>query len=162
MLNWLSGVPALLELLILVLTAAGLVWGAWRGIYGPAKRHFNRVNAGMDTLLGYPAVNDPGSGREIQPATPPLAARVYDLEDTNKRMVEALSVLADNQQRLMRLESSWEERERLGEQIITEWVEWRTAHEEEARAREARITEWEQWRVRQTRTVSEMKDKEIE
>lgn len=156
MLDWFDGIPPALEGVCLVAAAVAAVIALYRTVYCPIRRHFRRVNAGMDTLLGYPEVTDPGSGRVIQDATPPLALRVYDLEQTNSKMADALATLALNQQRLTKLEAAWEERERLGRQIVEEWMEWRTAHEEEARVREARIAEWERWRVSQTRTVAEI------
>ena len=125
MIDKLDGVPAVLEVLLLLLTTAAAAWGAWLAIYRPMRRHFERVNAGMDTLLGYPAVKDPGSGREIQPATPPLAARVYDLEETNKKMADALEVLAANQHQLLHLQAEMDERKRLGEKLIADWTLWR-------------------------------------
>lgn len=125
MIDRLDGVPPLLEVFLLVVTAAGAAWGAWLAIYKPLSRHFDRVNAGMDTLLGYPAVKDPGSGREIQPATPPLAARVYDLEETNKKMADALEVLAANQHQLLHIQAELEERKRIGDQLIADWTLWR-------------------------------------
>lgn len=123
--NHLKDVPAALEIFLLVVTAAGAAWALWLGVYKPVRRHMTRVNAGMDTLLGYPAVQDPGSGREIQPATPPLAARVYDLEETNKKMADALEVLAANQHQLLHLQAEMDERKRLGDQLVADWTLWR-------------------------------------
>lgn len=147
--NWFESIPAVIELFLLLAAGGSAAWGIWMGVYKPLRRHFNRVNAGMDTLLGYPAVKDPGSGREIQPATPPLAARVYDLEETNKKMAEALEVLASNQRQILQLQEEMDARKAVGEQIVSEWMKWREAHELEAQRREERIAEWEAWRHEQ-------------
>lgn len=120
-----DGVPWALELLVLLSAAVGALFALHRTVYLPTKRHFARVNAGMDTLLGYPAVKDPGSGREIQPATPPLAARVYDLEQANMKMADAMTLLADNQQRILALENAWQERQRVGQAIVEDFTAWR-------------------------------------
>ena len=125
MINHLDDVPPMLELFLLAVTAGGTAWALWLGVYKPIRGHMTRVNAGMDTLLGYPAVKDPGSGREIQPATPPLAARVYDLEETNKKMADALEVLAANQHQLLHLQAEMDERKRVGDKLIADWTVWR-------------------------------------
>jgi hypothetical protein len=120
-----EGLPIYLDLIILLGGAGTVVATFYRFVLLPSRRHFNRVNAGMDTLLGYPAVKDPGSGREIQPATPPLAARVYDLEATNAKMADALEVIAHNQKTILAMEQQFEERRIRGEQIVKEFTAWR-------------------------------------
>lgn len=153
--DWFSGVPPVLELAVLVASAVAALFALYKTVYTPIRHHFNRVNAGMDTLLGYPAVKDPGSGREIQAATPPLAARVYDLEETNKQMASALGVLADNQQRILDLEAEWAERKRTGQRIVDDFTAWREQVD-------AALHNWVEEQDELARLLREHTQKEIE
>lgn len=123
--DFVQDLPGLAQGIAAVVTSALVVWGAWIGVYRPLRKHFERVNRGMDTLLGYPPVLDPGSDREIQPATPPLASRVWDLEQTHVQMVEALKTLADNQQRLLDLREELDERRKTGDLFLEDFAKWR-------------------------------------
>lgn len=121
-----------LGLIVALGGACGVAAGAWRWGVKPARAHFRRVDEGMSTLLGYPEVKDPGSGRVIQPPTPPLAARVYDLEATNRKMADALETIADNQRTLIALEKRFEDwvkdseaRRLKGEAIVADYMRWR-------------------------------------
>lgn len=112
--------------------AAGVLGALWRYVLKPARERGRRLDQGLDTLLGYPPVVDPGSGRELQPATPPLATRVYDLEETNRKMADALETIAANQRTLIALEERFEawvkdsEARRLkGEALVADYMRWR-------------------------------------
>lgn len=94
MLDLITQVPGWMELVILLAAFIGAVIAIKKTVYNPIKQFNAKVNAGMDTLLGYPAVHDPGSGRQLKAATPALALRVETLED-------AMHKLIDNQERLL-------------------------------------------------------------
>lgn len=132
--NWFDKVPATLEFIALLAGAVTAFFVLKKAVYEPIKRHFDRVNAGMETLLGYDEVKDPGSGRVIQAATPPLALRVYDLEQTNKAIADALTTMAQNQHDLIELQREFEDRKVKGEEIVREFTEWK--HHVEDRFRE--------------------------
>jgi hypothetical protein len=154
----LSGLPAWLELIVLLGAALGAVITIKKYVWTPIKAFNTKINRGMDTLLGYSPVLDPATGREIQAATPPLANRVYELEKANSQIAEALQVLAKTQKAVVRLEEAWNQREATGMKIIQEWTDWREHHEKEAQQREERLAEWDQWRQEQTVMVEAMKN----
>lgn len=148
--GWLDSIPGALEFLVLLAAGISALLIVKKYVYHPIKYHMDRVNRGMDTLLGYPAVVDPGTGLEIQPETPALAMRVWNLELNNAKVADALQTIAENQKELVELQAIMDERKSQGEQIIQEWTQWRMQHENEAKAREERIGEWEAWRQEQT------------
>lgn len=125
MLNVIGSVPGILEFIVLLAAAVGGFFALKKYVYAPIKKHFKTVDAGMTTLLGYPEVKDPGSGRTIQPATPPLSARVYDLEATNKKMADALEIIAENQKTILRIQRDFDDRKAYGDQIVADFVAWR-------------------------------------
>ena len=113
MLQWIPQVPAFFELVILVAGFVAAVYALKKGVYNPIRDAVGKLNRGMDTLLGYGAVLDPASGKEIQPPTPPLAERVNTLEDAVHKLVDfqALQIAHTERieafdQRLNRLESN--------------------------------------------------------
>jgi hypothetical protein len=148
-LAFLSGLPAWLELIVLLGAALGAVVTIKKYVWKPIRRFNTKINRGMDTLLGYSPVLDPATGREIQAATPPLANRVYELEKANSKIAEALETLANTQKAVVRLEEAWNHREAAGLQIVQEWTDWRDMHEKEAQQREERLAEWDAWRQEQ-------------
>lgn len=147
--GWTLGIPPVLEIIILIAAAVGAVYTLHKTVWKPLKHVYQRWNSGMDTLLGYDAVKDPGTGKEIQPRTLPLAHRVWELEQTNKKVAEALEVLAQNQTIVVDLQNKWDEREKTGNAIIAEWTAWRDAHELETQERHQQVMEWEVWRSEQ-------------
>ena len=162
-----------------VLTGLGVIAGVvYKYVWKPVKAFHQKVSRGMDTLLGYGAVVDPATGRVIQADTPPLANRVYDLEEAFKQVSNAVKQSTTTHNELLKLQRSQEERDkaqaerdREGLQIVHEWTRWREKHEEEADLREARLAEWnakeeereermarwEQWRQEQTVLLEAMK-----
>ena len=134
-----------------VLTALGIIGGvAYRYVWRPLRAFNEKINRGMDTLLGYSAVTDPATGRVIQDKTPPLANRVWHLEETMRKIGDAMETFARTHDLVVELEKRWDEREKTGAAIVLEWTRWREAHEQEAAAREQRIADWEAWRAEQT------------
>ena len=134
-----------------VLTGLGVIAGVvYKYVWKPVRSFNEKINRGMDTLLGYDAVKDPATGREIQKRTPPLANRVFDLEEAIVKIGAAMETFAKTHNLVVELERRWDEREKIGQAIVTEWTAWREAHEKEAVAREERLAEWEQWRSEQT------------
>lgn len=155
--EWFPAVPGVLGFIVLIGAAIAAGVTIKKYVVDPVRQFNVKVNKGMDSLLGYAAVTDPATGREIQPATPPIADRVYDLEQTFKKVAEALDAIAQNQRAVIELQARWDEQNKAGEQIIREWTEWRKAHEVEADAREQRLAEWDKWRQEQTVMVEAMK-----
>src|SRR5689334_18830515 len=115
-----------------VLTAVGIIAAAvFKYVWRPVRAFNEKINRGMDTLLGYQAVTDPATGRVIQPDTPPLANRVYDLEEAITKIGVAMETFAKTHDLVIELEKRWDERERAGLAIVNEWTKWREAHERE-------------------------------
>ncbi|WP_156718158.1 hypothetical protein [Nocardioides sp. Leaf307] len=110
MLNFLSGVPVIGEIIVAIAAAVAAFLLIRKVVILPAITFLKRVNGGMDTLLGYEAVLDPGSGKQLKEATPPLALRVDTLE-------EALTVLVENQSKMITVHER-----------ITALEEWRMKH----------------------------------
>lgn len=75
-------------------TALGVLW---KFVIKPVARFTKRINSGMDTLLGYPEVTDPGSGTVLKAPTPPLAHRVEKVE-------QAVLLLTETNERILKLE----------------------------------------------------------
>lgn len=149
MLNFIPSVPVFIEWVILLAAFVAALYALKKTVYDPVKKFNTKVNRGMDTLLGYGAVLDPASGREIQAATPPLANRVYQLEQANSQIADALTTLAATSKAVVDLQSQWEDREKAAADVINAWTDWREHHEQEADARETRLAEWEAWRQEQ-------------
>ena len=150
--------PKWLNLIIMLGGAAAVIFGLWKSVIKPAKGLYNKVNSGMDTLLGYPPVLDPGSGKELKPATPALALRVDNLEEAQTSIAQAVASMAHTNELVMELQKRWDERDKVGTQIVKEWTDWRNAHELEAQKREERLAEWEVWRQEQNMMMESMKN----
>jgi hypothetical protein len=145
-LDFFGHVPAGLEFLILLAGAVGALYSLHKYVWKPIRAFSQKLNRGMDTLLGYAPVLDPATGRVIQPETPALANRVYELEMSNGKIADALTTLVKVQADVVELEKKWQKRESDGMKIICEWTDWRQQHEAEAQQREERLAEWEAWR----------------
>jgi hypothetical protein len=156
--NLFKHVPAGIEFLILLAAGVTALYTLHKYVWKPLRSFHVKVNRGMDTLLGYAAVEDPATGRQIQPATPPLANRVYELEQANGKIADALTTLTTIQKDVVKLEKAWQKRESDGMQIIQEWTDWRKHHEEEAAKREERLAEWEAWRQDQNIMMEAMQN----
>jgi len=99
--DWLPHVPAVLDIIVLV-GAAVLAWVTIKKyIVKPIGSKFKKVDRAIDSVLGYPAIVDKGTGREIQPATPSMAERVKDLEDAHIRIANAMESMAKTQQEML-------------------------------------------------------------
>jgi hypothetical protein len=75
--SWITSVPGMF---ITLAALAGALAALHKLVWKPIKGVFTKWNSAMDTLVGYPAVTDPGSGTILKPATPPLAKRVESVE----------------------------------------------------------------------------------
>ena len=124
MLSLIPHVPAFLEFIILLAAAVGGFIALKKSVYNPIKKFSNRVNSGMDTLLGYPAVHDPGSGKELKPPTPPLALRVDTLEEAMNRLLALQEKQVGFNERLLNLEQWRKEHQEFSE------AKWQSVHDE--------------------------------
>jgi len=88
----------------------GAVLSAWALMYKfiwlPTQRWFTKLDAGVNSILGYGPVVDPGTGLVLQAETEPLAVRVKRLEDVQAQTADALSRLAENHDQLARIQAS--------------------------------------------------------
>lgn len=122
--DWLPRVPAALDLLIAVggsLAALGIIYRfAWK----PIRAGLAKANQAADSMLGYPEVVDPGTGRVIQQATPPMAHRVYALEEANTKTAHALEAVAEALTLVTDLQRRFEDHERQSHLWWREHEEW--------------------------------------
>lgn len=91
MINELVSIP--LEVVALAGAAVGASLTVYRFVIRPVLAWGHKVNSGMDTLLGYPPVLDPGSGRVLKAATPALAQRVEAVEEATLLLAQVLARL---------------------------------------------------------------------
>ena len=101
--DWLPHLPGVLDFVIAVggfLVALGLIG---KFVVRPMFAQGRKFNQAADTMLGYPEVKDPGTGRVIQVATPPLAHRVYELESAAIKMADAMMSIAETQREILEL-----------------------------------------------------------
>lgn len=122
--HWLKNLPDIAQAVIVISAFIGAALGIYKKVYLPVSRQLLRFNSGLDTLLGYPAVHDPGTGRELQAATPPLANRVFTLEETNRDISQALTKLADNQEVLAHIQEEMEARKKVEDQFRQDFQVW--------------------------------------
>lgn len=131
--DWVPHVPAAMDLVIAVggvIVAIGLVY---KFVFCPLRSQYLKFNRAADTMLGYPEVRDPGTGRVIQKATPALGTRVYELESAAIRMADAMESIAETQRETLALT------QRMGElQVKFE------THEQESHARWLEHEQWSQ------------------
>jgi hypothetical protein len=90
-LEWIKSWDPFLGVIISSLTIIGLSIPVVRGV----RRFKRKLEAGMDSLLGYPAITDPSTGTILKEATPSLAIRVDKIEtailslaETNAQIVQ--------------------------------------------------------------------------
>ena len=99
----------------------------------PVMAFVNRIYSGMDTLLGYPAVMDPGSGKELKPPTPALALRVDTLEEAMNKLIDQQEKMLGINERLLNLEAWRKEHAEWSEQWVREIQDtnttWQKEHE---------------------------------
>lgn len=79
-----------------LITLAVLARKAWKRILRAVKTG----NAVVDTLVGRPAIHHPESGKELEPASPGIGARMVRLEDAFLTLVnqgDRISALEHNQ-----------------------------------------------------------------
>lgn len=102
-------------------------------IIKPVMAFVNRINSGMDTLLGYGAVLDPGSGKQLKPPTPALALRVDTLEEAMNRLIDQQEKMLDINGRLLELEQWRKDHEVWSEEQMRQLHEadiaWKKEHE---------------------------------
>ena len=132
--DWIISIAAVLSALALI----------YKFVLIPTRRWFHKLDSGVNSILGYPAVTDPGTGLVIQPTTEPMAVRVKRLEDAALQTAEALTKIADNHGSLIRLETGLSEltaRFETHERETYQWMQrhtefseqWTTQHEQEHR-----------------------------
>lgn len=111
-------------------TAIGVIW---KMVCKPILVWGKRVNNGMDSLLGYGPVTDPGTGKQLQAPTPPMAQRVADLEDAVTRMIDLQEKQQGFNERLLELELWRKEHMQFSEdkwkEMQQDQIEWRKEHE---------------------------------
>lgn len=133
MLSLIPYVPALLEFIILLAAAVAGFITLKKTVYNPLREFSNKVNSGMDTLLGYPAVLDPGSGKELKAPTPPLALRVDSLEEAMNRLLDLQEKQIGFSERLLDLENWRKEHMQWSEatikQVQENTISWQKEHE---------------------------------
>lgn len=131
--SWISGLPGALEYLVLIASAVVAVITIYKFAVKPVLAWGKKVNSGMDTLLGYPAVTDPGSGKELKPPTPALALRVDSLEDAMHRLLDLQEGQVGFNARLLELELWRKEHAEWSEQWVKEIQDsnttWQKEHE---------------------------------
>lgn len=123
----------------------GAVLSAWALMYKfiwlPTRRWFTKLDSGVNSILGYGPVVDPGTGLVLQAETEPLAVRVKRLEDVQAQTADALSRLAENNDQLARIQLGQDEmRQELAslrnelESHLQFSQEWLHQHEQEHHA----------------------------
>lgn len=131
--DWLPHVPAVMDLIVAVggvLLAIGVIY---KLVYLPLASQFTKFNRAADSMLGYPEVKDPGTGRVIQKATPPIGHRVFELESAAIRMADAMESIAETQRETLALA-----------QHMRELQERFEEHEQESHARWLEHEQWSQ------------------
>lgn len=118
---FISGIPEALTFVVLLAAAVGAVYTLWRQVIKPTLQFAAKVNSGMDALLGYPEVLDPGSGDQLKAATPPMAQRVAALEDAFNRILDLQESQLGLVERLTSLEQ-WKSAH------TAESIQWRQEH----------------------------------
>lgn len=155
--DWINHVPDLVKVIVSLATLIGALAVINSKMFKPLIHELRDVVLILRSLGGQPALVSNRTGKEVEPAVPPIHERVAQLEDATLELSKTAKEMKDSNQQvaqaltqLTQIQVSMEAREEAGKKIIEEWTSWRDSHELEAKAREARIHEWEQWRSEQT------------
>jgi hypothetical protein len=105
--DWIKSWDPFLGVIISSVTIIGLSIPLIRGL----RRFKKKVEAGMDSLLGYGPITDPATGAVLKEATPSLAIRVDKIET-------AILSLAETQRQIVEINSR-----------LTNMEEWREQHQ---------------------------------
>ena len=136
-LDWIAHVPPVLEFIVLFAAAFGALFSLNKWIVKPVRKYFAKVGSASDTLLGYDEIIDGPTGRVLQEATPPLANRVWNLEQAQVKTADALEKIAaaierlgEMDKRILSLAERLESHERWShekweahEQFTNEWIQ---------------------------------------
>lgn len=74
-----------------LVTLAVLVRKGWHKV----RRAVTKGNAVVDTLVGRPAIYHPESGKELEPASPGIGARMVSQEEQARHQAEQMALLTD-------------------------------------------------------------------
>lgn len=133
MFDWITNVPPFFEFVILLAGFIAAVLAIYKTVVKPARKFLKRWDSAMDTLVGYPAVLDPGTGKELQPPTPPMAQRVATLEDAMTKLLDLQERQMGFNERLLELELWRKEHMQWSEGTVREIQEaniaWQKEHE---------------------------------
>lgn len=93
-----------------IVAALALLFGVAKWVWPKLASFFGSVNTTFETINGKPARHD-RSGREVEPASPSIAAQIADLKSVvsdqaqqNKRITAVEAIAAEHGRRLDRIE----------------------------------------------------------
>jgi hypothetical protein len=113
----LDGTARTLILIGAVVTAVGIIWGAYRRGWPWLRRILRGVGVLWDTLVGSEPITHPVTGRELAPAKPGLGLRLERMEESQTALAETMRALAGTDARMTVLEREqvaqreWSQRE---------------------------------------------------
>jgi hypothetical protein len=111
LINWIKSWDSFLAVIISVFTIIGVAVPLLRRWHRNSSAFKKKVEAGMDSLLGYGPITDPATGAILKEATPSLAIRVDKIET-------AILSLAETQRQIVEINSR-----------LTNMEEWREQHQ---------------------------------
>lgn len=127
--EWWEHLPDVLQFVVLLAAAITAVTIFHKYVGSPLLKWFRKLDAGVDSILGYGPVLDPGTGAVIQEETEPLAVRVRRLEDAHVTAAEALRQIAQNQGMLLNFDERLLSLNERVEQADSEFRAWVREHE---------------------------------
>lgn len=104
MFEWVKHIDPVVGTIMGVLGLIGAVSPFIRKAIKRTRELNAKLEAGMDSLLGYGPVLDPATGTVLKQATPSMAVRVDTIEDAIKTMAETQLVMAELTVRMNHME----------------------------------------------------------
>lgn len=105
LIHWFASLDPFLSTLVSILAILGVTSPFLKKWYDRSRKLNKKLEAGMDSLLGYGPVLDPATGVVLKEATPSLAVRVDTIEGAIMSLAETQRMLADLHVRVEHVES---------------------------------------------------------